>query len=212
MRWSTNLRWRAEPRASTKAQHAHQAAAAGDLDDYLEEYLEPEVEVEPEELVEIAPSDLVHGSVAHGSVAHGSNGRSRFELSALTELARDADARSDRAADAAFAELFEEATRQSSLPIPNLPPEPPLEEDTEIFDSAAFARAEQIEDEPIEDAFTAEELDSSEFDVLVDTSVDTSVARHVSSSSSSSTPPRPSQAPEKRPSFLGRLFGRKAEE
>ncbi|MET0343885.1 MAG: hypothetical protein ABW252_22920 [Polyangiales bacterium] len=105
----------------------------------------------------------------------------------------------DRLVDAEFAELFSDATG-----------EPPLgygEDDTEIFDSGAIAAIKaKGELEPIENAFNAEELDSAEFEIVMESSNDD--RPHESSTSSI---PSASTPPEKRPSFLGRLFGRKDE-
>jgi hypothetical protein len=100
----------------------------------------------------------------------------------------------DRLVDAEFAELFAD-----------VPSEPgSYEDDTELSDSSALAAIKaKGELEPIENAFNAEELDSAEFEIVLE-STDERTDR-----GTSTTPP--SIPPEKRPSFLGRLFGRKDE-
>ncbi len=114
----------------------------------------------------------------------------------------------DEEGERAFAALFDEVTKQSSIPSPSASAELPDIEDTEIFDSAAFARALQGSRDPLdlqdEVELSVEDLDSAEFEVMTETAV-------AQPSPPSSTPPRPSQPSEKRPSFLGRLFGRKEE-
>jgi hypothetical protein len=107
--------------------------------------------------------------------------------------------------DAVFAELFAEAGRQqSAAPAPRHSQPPPAYDDTEIFDSGSVGYVENLEQSAvIAETVGAEELDSAEFEIVMDD--DTRV-------SPPSVPPvHPSQPPEKRPSFLGRLFGRKEE-
>jgi len=58
---------------------------------------------------------------------------------------------------------------------------------------------------PIEAAFGGEDLDSAEFEIPGEPTIPRKV------NPKSSAPPPASQPPEKRPSFLGRLFGRKDE-
>jgi hypothetical protein len=103
-------------------------------------------------------------------------------------------------ADAAFAELFSEAASQSIVPSASPGEEPETYgDDTETFDTAALGKIENDVRSP--DASMDEELDSAEFEIVVD-----------AGASKSAPPPgsrSPSEAPEKRPSFLGRLFGRK---
>lgn len=103
--------------------------------------------------------------------------------------------------DAAFAELFE-ATRPGAPPTPRHSQPPPAFEDTEIFDTGGLGYVENLEQSAaIADTISAEELDSAEFEIVMDDD----------QAPPSVPPPHPSQPPEKRPSFLGRLFGRKEE-
>ena len=99
-------------------------------------------------------------------------------------------------ADAAFAELFSDAapTRQTSS-LPAGEPET-YGDDTETFDSSSLGFIEN--DTEATDSSMDEELDSAEFEIVMD------------GEGSKAAPARP-DAPEKRPSFLGRLFGRKDE-
>jgi hypothetical protein len=122
--------------------------------------------------------------------------------------ARGAAGRFDQAAEgtaqaeseAAFAELFAELPRKSALPAPRHSLPPPAFEDTEIFDTGGLGSVENLQQSAaIADSISAEELDSAEFEIVMD---DDSTLPSV-------PPPHPSQPPEKRPSFLGRLFGRK---
>lgn len=101
--------------------------------------------------------------------------------------------------DAAVAELVE-ATRPGALPAPRHSQPPRAYDDTEIFDTGGLGYVENLEQSAaIADTIGAEELDSAEFEIVMD---DEDTAPSV-------PPPHPSQPPEKRPSFLGRLFGRK---
>ncbi|MET0282898.1 MAG: hypothetical protein ABW352_00450 [Polyangiales bacterium] len=133
--------------------------------------------------------------------------------SALFDMSAPANADAEQEADAAFAALFAEATRQSSMPSVS---EREPSDDTEVFhtselslDPAALhnsvpypAANEDVEVE-LEPGFHDETLDSAEFEIVNDVVTD---ARPANSPSG-----RPSRPPEKRPSFLGRLFGRKEE-
>ncbi|MDB4973597.1 MAG: hypothetical protein JWN48_1938 [Myxococcaceae bacterium] len=103
-------------------------------------------------------------------------------------------------ADAAFAELFSEAaTHQSSIPSSRNSQVPETYgDDTETFDSSSLAFIEN--DVKNADISMDEELDSAEFEIVVDSDAGNGTAPASRS---------PSDAPEKRPSFLGRLFGRK---
>lgn len=112
---------------------------------------------------------------------------------------RDRESEPDHAAEADFAALFPEVS---------IEPGPEVSyDDTEIFDSSALefdAGKPKPKLEPIENAFT-EELDSAEFEIVMESTESGTQA------TPSTVPPHPSQPPEKRPSFLGRLFGRKEE-
>jgi hypothetical protein len=133
--------------------------------------------------------------------------------SALFDMSAPANVEAEQEADAAFAALFAEATRQSSMPSVS---EREPSDDTEVFhtseltlDPAALhanvpypAANEDVEVE-LEPGFHDETLDSAEFEIVNDVVTD---ARPANSPSG-----RPSRPPEKRPSFLGRLFGRKDE-
>lgn len=140
-----------------------------------------------EDLLEVAPAEAPPPRTNGNG---GGNGL--FEL-------HDRETETDRAAEADFAALF---------------PDPPLGpvvetsyDDTEIFDSSVLEfDTEKPKLAPIENAFT-EELDSAEFEIVMD-STDESGTQ---ATPSSTVPPHhPSTTPpEKRPSFLGRLFGRK---
>jgi hypothetical protein len=103
----------------------------------------------------------------------------------------DASEAEDRA-DSEFDALFVEATRRSSMPgARSLGRDEAVGEDTDIFDTSVLG-FDDVE-RGREPAFGAEELDSGELEL-----VEEEPAR-----------PSPSKPPEKRPSFLGRLFGRK---
>ena len=118
---------------------------------------------------------------------------------AAFDASRGRISETDRLVDAEFAELFSESV---DGPIP-------YEDDTEIFDASALAAIKaKGELEPIENAFNAEELDSAEFEIVMESSDE-----RAPESATSSIPPLTSGStpPEKRPSFLGRLFGRKDE-
>ncbi len=129
--------------------------------------------------------------------------------SSLFDMAGPSDDDAEAEADAAFAELFAEATRQSSMPSVS---EGEPADDTEVFHTSELAldpdalRAnlppvhddDEIE---VETGLHDETLDSAEFEIVNDVVTD---ARPANSPSG-----RPSRPPEKRPSFLGRLFGRK---
>jgi len=121
-----------------------------------------------------------------------------------------AHAEAQEEADAAFAALFEEATRQSNMP--HADQSQPPSEDTAVYEDAGIDFAKNFEESAaLASSIAAEELDSAEFEIVVDDEDED----HVVSSRSSAPPPHPSQhpsqSPEKRPSFLGRLFGRKEE-
>jgi hypothetical protein len=132
---------------------------------------------------------------------------------ALFDLNAPANAAAEQEADAAFAALFAEATRQSSMPSVS---EPEAADETEVFHTSELALdpssieanvpfelpppANESEAE-VEPGFHDETLDSAEFEIVNDVVTD---ARPANSPSA-----RPSRPPEKRPSFLGRLFGRK---
>jgi hypothetical protein len=119
--------------------------------------------------------------------------RAAFEPGRISET--------DRRVDAEFAELFSDPS--GDLPLSA------YEDDTEIFDASALAAIKaKGELEPIENAFNAEELDSAEFEIVMDASEE-----RAHESATSAIPPLTSGStpPEKRPSFLGRLFGRKDE-
>jgi hypothetical protein len=132
---------------------------------------------------------------------------------ALFDLNAPANVEAEQEADAAFAALFAEATRQSSMPSVS---EPEPADDTEVFHTGELAldahalqegvpypaqdNEEEIELEP---NFHDETLDSAEFEIVNDVVTDGRPANSPSG--------RPSRPPEKRPSFLGRIFGRKDE-
>jgi hypothetical protein len=119
----------------------------------------------------------------------------------------------DGAAHAAFEALFAEATgRRSSLPSARFSHAPaPLDDDTDTFDSSILAFAEESQngvpvlDDSLTETFNVDELDSAEFQIMPSAND----SRPSSPAFASSQPPPASEAPEKRPSFLGRLFGRK---
>lgn len=132
----------------------------------------------------------------------------------LFDLSAQASAEAEQEADAAFAELFAEATRQSSMPsVSQTDPA----DDTEVFhtselaldpdalqENVPYSAADHADDDiEIEPNFHDETLDSAEFEIVNDVVTD---ARPSASPSG-----RPSRPPEKRPSFLGRLFSRKEE-
>jgi hypothetical protein len=131
----------------------------------------------------------------------------------LFDLNAPANVEAEQEADAAFAALFAEATRQSSMPAVS---EPEPADDTEVFHtselalepnalqaSVPFPVANTDDEIELEGGFHDETLDSAEFEIVNDVVTD---ARPANSPSG-----RPSRPPEKRPSFLGRLFGRKEE-
>lgn len=136
----------------------------------------------------------------------------QFELDA-----RGADANRESEADSAFAELFAEATSQSSMPSGphgSAPPSresdapgpallAPQEDDTDIFDTRALGLEEEAAAEGLRtEALEADEIDSAEFELVAD-------AEDALPAAASSRPTPRSERPEKRPSFLDRLFGRK---
>lgn len=101
-----------------------------------------------------------------------------------------AESEAEDRADSEFDALFVEATRRSSMPrARTLGGEDTVGDDTDTFDSSVLG-FDDVEREP---AFGAEELDSGELELIEEEPVR----------------PSPSKPPEKRPSFLGRLFGRK---
>ena len=128
------------------------------------------------------------------------------------------NAEAQREADAAFAELFADASRKSSLPSPrssSLPgprssqvPEQ-YNDDTETFDTSALVRVEQAglsaDADDLGIDIMAEELDSAEFEIVLDNDEPAEPA------AATAAPREERTEPEKRPSFLGRLFGRKEE-
>lgn len=140
-----------------------------------------------------AARDARPGSLFDTRASAAPGGAGRFD--ATSESTAQAES------DAAFAELFE-ATRPGALPTPRHSLPPPAFEDTEIFDSGGLGYVENLEQSAaIADTISAEELDSAEFEIVMDDD----------HAPPSIPPPHPSQPPEKRPSFLGRLFGRKEE-
>lgn len=158
------------------------------------------IETTEEELLE-ADVDLLDASATAAPII-GSVPSALFDMSA------PANSEAQREADAAFAELFAEATRQSAMPGSNQHDAPASVEDTAIFDSGGIDFVENLDQSAaLADSVAAEELDSAEFEIITDNDSDEDAF-----SVPSSTPPaHASQAPEKRPSFLGRLFGRKEE-
>jgi hypothetical protein len=157
--------------------------------------------VEPfdDELVE---SDVDMVEFSHGAPANrdtSGDARESQRSSPLFDLNAPNNVEAQQEADAAFAELFADATRHSNMPSSenNQAPEQ-YNDDTETFDSSALSF---IESNASASAGTVndEELDSAEFEIVMD----------ADGESAPSVPaPRASEA-EKRPSFLGRLFGRK---
>jgi hypothetical protein len=137
----------------------------------------------------------------------------------LFDLHTPANAEAELEADAAFAALFAEATRQSGMPALG---GSEAADDTQVFSTPAAidphsasllpsklpfdvaltepAGARDDNDE-LEPGFHDETLDSAEFEIVNDVVTDARPANAASQS-------RP---PDKRPSFLGRLFGRKDE-
>jgi len=171
------------------------------------------IETEEEELVE-ADVDLMDLR----SESTPMFGMAEQPSAPLFDLTAPSDAQAQEEADAAFAELFADATLRSHEEEPrastgqhNSPatlhsqPPPAHQEDTEIFDSGGLGYVENLEQSAaIADSISEEELDSAEFEIVMD-----------DDAGEPSPPPHPSQhpsqPPEKRPSFLGRLFGRKEE-
>ncbi|HEY6881099.1 MAG TPA: hypothetical protein VI299_23900 [Polyangiales bacterium] len=152
----------------------------------------------------------------------------------LFDTAAKVDAAAERQADAAFAALFAEATRQSSMPSTA---EPDNSGQNDLFESSALSidpgsislnprsidplslkpsvpydlavtkpasRRPEVDGEvELEPGFHDETLDSAEFEIVNDVVTD--------GRGSEAPNARPSRPPEKRPSFLGRLFSRKDE-
>lgn len=143
------------------------------------------LDAEVDELVQITPESAPLGNFSNAL----------FDLTSVETLEHDPES--------AFSSLFDEVTKRASPPSR---PAPRNEEDTEIFDSGALA----LEDTrasvgPIEAAFGAEDVDSAEFEIIADAETRKSAPAPANAAHPSSQPP------EKRPSFLGRLFGRKDE-
>jgi hypothetical protein len=136
-------------------------------------------------------------------------GQSRERIPAsLFDLEAPAMGKGQEESDAAFAALFAEATKQSDMPPLHSQPPPAYTGDTELFDTGGLGFVENLQQSAaIADSIAAEELDSAEFEIVMDDDAH--------SIPPSMPPPHPSQLPsqppEKRPSFLGRLFGRKEE-
>jgi hypothetical protein len=127
----------------------------------------------------------------------------------LFDVHAASNAEAQEEADAAFAALFDEATRQSNMPQPDSARPPSA--DTAVYDEAGRDFAKNFEESAaLAETLAAEELDSAEFEIVMDEDDEENIV-----TASSAPPPHPSrhpsQAPEKRPSFLGRLFGRKEE-
>ncbi|HEX5660737.1 MAG TPA: hypothetical protein VFX59_26270 [Polyangiales bacterium] len=131
----------------------------------------------------------------------------------LFDLNAPANVEAEQEADAAFAALFAEATRQSSMPSVS---EQEPADDTEVFHTSElvldpsvlsagvpYPAANTDVEVELEGGFHDETLDSAEFEIVNDVVTDGRPANSPSG--------RPSRPPEKRPSFLGRLFGRKEE-
>lgn len=128
----------------------------------------------------------------------------------LFDLHAPANAEAELEADAAFAALFAEATRQSRMPAGG---GSEAADETQVFSAEAAAsdphsasllpsKAGAGDDgDQSEPGFHDETLDSAEFEIVNDVVTDARPANAASQS-------RP---PDKRPSFLGRLFGRKDE-
>jgi hypothetical protein len=169
----------------------------GNRDDTLETPEEELVEADVDLLdlrPESAPMTGAAREVRRGSLFHEAS-----LAQGGVDAARESTAQAE--SDAAFAELFE-ATRPGALPTPRHSQPPPAFEDTEIFDTGGLGYVENLEQSAaIADTISAEELDSAEFEIVMDDD----------HAPPSIPPPHPSQPPEKRPSFLGRLFGRKEE-
>lgn len=165
----------------------------------------------PREVAAAATPSVRATAVEHSErAAHGSaqppaalfeRADAQFELESESADAHDGDA--------AFAELFADARRQSSMPSPEQQhTEGDPAEDTETFDSSVLGL------EParnIEHALAHDDLDSTEYELVLEGDVKLEDDVKEEAVPPSEPPParRPSQAPEKRPSFLGRLFGRK---
>jgi hypothetical protein len=158
------------------------------------------IETSDEELAE-ADVDLIDLRSESAPMMGTSRERTTAALFDVDASAAEDDAQHE--SDAAFAELFADATRQDAMPVPRHSLPPPAFEDTEIFDTGGLGYVENLEQSAaLADTIGAEELDSAEFEIVMDDDT---------RSPPSVPPAHPSQPPEKRPSFLGRLFGRKEE-
>ena len=112
---------------------------------------------------------------------------------------RPSDADAQEEADAAFAELFADAARQSNIPatLHSQPPPAPYADDTEIFDSGGLGYVENLEQSAaLADSIGAEELDSAEFEIVMDDDSQSapSVAGDASRRSTRRSPPRSAPA------------------
>lgn len=184
-----------------------------------------DITMEPidDELIEAEIDDMRPEAAPLGSAAN-----------ALFDMNTKVDAAAEQEADAAFAALFAEARRQSNMPSAA---EPANDDQTELFDAGALSidpgsislhprsidppslkpsvpyelgltkpasRRPELDGEvELEPGFHDETLDSAEFEIVNDVVTD--------GRPSDSPGARSSRPPEKRPSFLGRLFSRKEE-
>lgn len=194
------------PRSGSFALPSSSVDAADDdaLIDEIDETIE--LEMEEDEAPQAAPP-MFERPRPRDDQAAGSPSRERTRQQFDLEEPR---ASGDVDADSEFAALFAEATRQSNMPsaddrsgLARLDDSGfnPLDEDTETFDTSVLGFADEP---PVTDAIARGDLDAAEFQ-----RGEQAAPGHGATLTSSAPPPRPSQPPEKRPSFLGRLFGRK---
>lgn len=204
------------PRSGSFSLEPQVARTAG-RDDTLETY--DEELVETDDVIEFTAASSKRASTPAPEGSHSS--LFEDEPAQRADTQRDADAQID--ADAAFAQLFVDSSRPSSAPSArhssapgprhSTAPSPGnsqmperYADDTETFDASARAFVESAALEG-EDHMSAEELDSAEFELMIEGD---------GTSDPQQPPPvggeqRAPQSSEKRPSFLGRLFGRKDE-